>query len=1689
MESSGCSCVYGHSFPTILPSLDLLPVIGGEPVRNLWSVAFSNARGTLIGCAPSSSTSTFATSVLEIDPATGLTTSLASVNGTSVRDVVAIQDSSFFFLVATRQGKELIRLSLDTLKEDNLFLPQLQHLVHLSWDERRNQLLGVSVSQAAVSVVKIDWSHASMVPVVDLAAHVPPMYLSALHGSFRATSRPRLLATDQDVFLMWHSQSRAEMLIFGLLSHHLVSFPIANVMNVVELAPAPALKIVRPVPDVLGIAGEGDMHVEGRGFGRRPLSATLLLTRRPAVGEEVRIHSLKFENAFHFNGKVATVTADDEDEYMTVLLSNGKQIKLLPAHLESRVAHLALSFQEWNLTASTRPCDESWCNSTCNQNCIITAVTYSDMINCEYQCYVDFVNRPQSVAASWISDTSLSARVQAMPQAKYNMIVKTRNSQSSSASVAFKESWLEFSPRFAATAGDSIFVTGLGFRDSDTYFCRWNNWNATTSAVFEYRATQQSKQNLSCLSPPWPRNVAPQLYCDAFVCEGLLSLDIYSQEHGLLPGPLHQKQRLIRMSPANLSLLTVLEYPPRPIVAAAEQRYVLAARDDNGFNILSANIKIQVTAEEESVEMLPHGYEEGLEDNQVLLLGETEVMAIRGVAIFHNLRPAHASKPYRLTFTCSTCASSLPVTASVHVFTVPFGVPVRLSVEQLPREIVAGSAFAQPPRVFALDAYGNKVLDFSAEIHVQLLTVNTSFPDAELIGMSTALASLGVAIFDLNLSVQRDGFYQLNFSSPFLKSATSRVFQVRPARAESLYAQFVHYNLSSMKPIGPLEVSVRDAYGNLVPADYTISATLEQVDASHPSGFKKLGKLLGVTEAVAVAGTAHFTSLLITTARAGYVLQFRHGVLHAQTMAFTVKPGSCFRMSIATQPDAAFAVLPFLPQPRLIILDLANNTAHVSVSVNVSLLLNASELGPNGALRGTVNVSTRVGVAIFTDLAITQVTASATLIFHSQSPCGFLAVSEPFPVMPSKEQQIFIAAQPSEGRGGKPFSVRIHLLDAGGNLVELAAINVFVSLKTIHADGIGSDRASATLIGAAQVKSVKGIAMFEDLVIDVTGFYRLEFSSAGLPSVTGNMIIITVGEASYLEYDTAHPICNISNSQLAGCFVDVPITPRVCVRDKGGNLVPNSGLTLRANLTTFPDGYSVHGLLSGSVFSGALSDSCFNFTNLWVYKASGPYVMQFSVIPQARPARHFVHFPCTSKNLVAPACEAFIPLVPASRASEMQVSVRVANSDFADSDEHVTSVWIGNEPLVRLGGPFLVFDGEDNNCAKMSLILDGITVPWGRLSVGGQLRVRVETSAKVGGVQCLNASTLYAEISVSWFPESVEHAFSGPIVVQVGKPAVIGFLARPSNAVAGRAFSPQVVVELRDVGGNRVVEHNGAYEVVVKLGCVEAGCNSSCIEHCIVDAGTDNISFAICQYKCASNGKQESVAAQRILGTTEQAVVRGLAVFSDLALSLRTASQTMIFTAYLPGSITSNTTVLAALESNPFSVGNCAGDLGKSSFQCPAIALVLSRNPGNGVGGELLSVQPMVSIVDTGGILAANMSGLVSVTLQTTVPAHLYGSIFARVNNSLAIFTDLVVDAAASGYTLVFSFPNLTDIVSLPFNVSEGSAFRLSTTIYRDVGEFDTAILPRSVLLTLHVSLTFPCPFVCRSNFLFFCAC
>ena len=123
-----------------------------HPIRNLWSMVFSNSRATLIGCSPSFH-STFATSILEVDTKTGFTTELVSINGTSVQGVAVISNiDEFFLLILTRKGHQLVKLSLNTHSHEAWRDPRFSHLVHLSWDSRKHTLLCILSKGSVISI-------------------------------------------------------------------------------------------------------------------------------------------------------------------------------------------------------------------------------------------------------------------------------------------------------------------------------------------------------------------------------------------------------------------------------------------------------------------------------------------------------------------------------------------------------------------------------------------------------------------------------------------------------------------------------------------------------------------------------------------------------------------------------------------------------------------------------------------------------------------------------------------------------------------------------------------------------------------------------------------------------------------------------------------------------------------------------------------------------------------------------------------------------------------------------------------------------------------------------------------------------------------------------------------------------------------------------------------------------------------------------------------------------------------------------------------------------------------------------------------------------------------------------------------------------------------------------------------------
>ena len=115
---------------------------------------------------------------------------------------------------------------------------------------------------------------------------------------------------------------------------------------------------------------------------------------------------------------------------------------------------------------------------------------------------------------------------------------------------------------------------------------------------------------------------------------------------------------------------------------------------------------------------------------------------------------------------------------------------------------------------------------------------------------------------------------------------------------------------------------------------------------------------------------------------------------------------------------------------------------------------------------------------------------------------------------------------------------------------------------------------------------------------------------------------------------------------------------------------------------------------------------------------------------------------CTSSAPSAPACQ--VVFTSLSRPSSLTVTIEVANTDFASSDEYVSAVVAGGQTI---GTNYLTTGGEDDNCAKMSRIVDEQEIPASLVSSDGELVVRIETSLTVFDHAC-DGSYLYARVSL-----------------------------------------------------------------------------------------------------------------------------------------------------------------------------------------------------------------------------------------------------------------------------------------------------------------------------------------------------
>ncbi|HKC46486.1 MAG TPA: hypothetical protein VKB63_02715, partial [Gemmatimonadales bacterium] len=227
-------------------------------------------------------------------------------------------------------------------------------------------------------------------------------------------------------------------------------------------------------------------------------------------------------------------------------------------------------------------------------------------------------------------------------------------------------------------------------------------------------------------------------------------------------------------------------------------------------------------------------------------------------------------------------------------------------------------------------------------------------------------------------------------------------------------------------------------------------------------------------------------------------------------------------------------------------------------------------------------------------------------------------------------------------------------------------------------------------------------------------------------------------------------------------------------------------------------------------------------------------------------------------------------------------------------------------------------------------------------------------------------------------------AVSASFDITVGAASQLAFTVPPVSATAGTLIAPAIQVSAVDSGGNLVASYAG--DVTVAIG---------------TNPGSATLS-----------------------GTMTATAVAGVAQFSTLRINKSGIGYTLTATGVGLG---------AGATSGAFNI-----DAG------PAVELVLTAQLSGVSGGTVITPALQLTARDSLGNTATAFTGNITATIATNLPGGtLSGTTTVAAVNGVATFSDLSIDRAGSGYTLVFTANGLPDVTTTSFDVAVGAASRL----------------------------------------------
>ena len=805
-------------------------------------------------------------------------------------------------------------------------------------------------------------------------------------------------------------------------------------------------------------------------------------------------------------------------------------------------------------------------------------------------------------------------------------------------------------------------------------------------------------------------------------------------------------------------------------------------------------------------------------------------------------------------------------------------------------------------------------------------------------------------------------------------------------------------------------VSVKDAGGAGIPG---VPVTFSVLSGS--------GALTGATTTTSAAGVATVGSWTLGTIAGTNSLSAVGGGV-TQTFTATGIPGAPARVRFTSAPAGTLPILAgtaLAPSVAASVLD-ANGNVATSASTTVSLAL----IGPPGgaSLDGTTSIAAVAGVATYGSLKASAPWGSYRLV---ASAAGLVPdTTAAFTVLGPPAKLAFVAQPTNAASSATLPSVTVAVQDAAG--ATLAAASNSVSLA------IGSNPGGASLSGGAPTSPAAGVASFPGLSLNKAGTgYSLIATATGLTSATSSAFNIAPAGATALSLVAAP--ATASNATAMTPAVQVAVT------DADGNTATAATGTIVATVASGA-GVTISNatapIVSGIATLGALT----------LTGTAGPVTLQFT-----DGTRSITSAPITLAA-GAPTGLAFVS---------------------APGAEALNGTPFSQQPVVRL------VDVSGNTVPTSGVLTATITSGSGGALVGATASI----TAGVGTFTALGLSGTAGTFTLQ-FSDGVR-TLSSPAIA-LGAAAANGVAlatAPPTSATNGIALGVQPVVTVVDGSGNIVTTASGIMTATIESGTggVLASSTATITNGVARFAGLTLSGIAGVYTLRFSDGTRSVTSGSVTLGTgaasalsigtplpttslAGQALVPPpvMKVVDASGNTVTSATGTMTATiasgsngsltgatAPIVGGIATFATLALSGPTGLFTVKFSDGTLNVTSAAVmvtnPAAVVIVPTLSATATNGAILSVQPVVKVVDDSGATVTSANGTMTASIVAGTGAALLNAT-TPLTAGVATFSALELRGLAGVFTLRFSDGTRTvNSLTVTLGVGPASALVLTT--------------------------------------------